>query len=95
MTRKTIVTCECCELDDDPVKSHEMEIEISMHRRALRAPAVFDLCEDCIAKIGGHEKGDKRCFKAIAHLSQQAVLAMFKSEVKKFDSEHEREGGRN
>ena len=42
-------------------------------------------CDDCIAKVAGHGVDDKRCSKSIIHQSQQAVLKMFKSEVKKFD----------
>ncbi len=84
MTRRTIVTCECCGVDPEEVESRMISVGIG-HNAGPVNTATFDACLDCLAKVTGHSASDKRCIPSIAHQSQQAVLAMFKAEVKKFD----------
>lgn len=84
MTRQTIVTCECCGLKTEPLKSREISVGIGQNAGPIDNVS-FDFCEDCIAKVAGHGVGDNRCFKSIVHQSQQAVRAMFRAEVKNFD----------
>ncbi len=89
MTRKMIITCECCGLNTDPTKAREVRVAVAFPIGAVRSDSPdsvsFDFCEDCITKVAGYGVDDGRCFTSIVHQAQQAGLAMFKAEVKKFD----------
>lgn len=91
--KTTTATCDCCCNEMGPEKTREVGLVV---RFGIIRPTTktFDFCTDCLAKVAGHGADDPRCSKSIIHQSQQAVLAMFKAEVKKFDhDEAEQEGG--
>lgn len=87
------ITCDSC----GAVKDQDVCGEILVIANLVGTPQdgrTFDVCEDCLVKISGHRPSDHRCPKSIKHQAEQAVLAMLKSEVKKFDrAEEDTEGG--